>query len=179
MLLVYPKATHSSLLFLPPTQALRLAINPPHKWRQLLHLTLISSCVLLRPLIHSSTDTATLLDVGLADFHFPSLTKGIHEVIHQTSAQDLELAMTCFIKTAFGPLKMPLDTTAMSHTDTAQKLAEQLGLQRLYQLLPDTFHAAMKSAAELSASQSQPRDPHQEPAHVCRFDKPTHTCEKT
>ena len=87
--------------------------------------------------------------------------------------------MTYFIKTAFRLLKIPLDTAAMSDIDTAQELANQLGLQRLYQLLPKTFHAAMKSAAELSASQPQPRDPHQEPAHVCRFDKPVHTYEKT
>lgn len=67
----------------------------------------------------------------------------------------------------------------MSHIDTAQELANQLGLHRLYQLLPETFHAAMKSAAELSACQPQPSHPYQEPAHVCRFDKPVHTRDKT
>ncbi len=67
----------------------------------------------------------------------------------------------------------------MSHTNVTQELAIQLGLQPLYQLLPEKFHAAIKSAVTLSGSQPKPRDPYQEPAHICRFDNPAHLRENS
>ena len=67
----------------------------------------------------------------------------------------------------------------MSQTNVTQELATQLGLQHLYQLLPEKFHAAIKSAIELSVSQPQPSDPYQEPAHICRFDNLVHPRENS
>ena len=72
-----------------------------------------------------------------------------------------------------------LENTVMSHTNVTQELAIQLGLQHLYELLPEKFHAAIKSAVALSVSQPQPRDPYQEPAHICRFDNLVHPRENS
>ena len=131
-------------------------------------LIILSSLKLVN---HSNTDQPHQFSIESISCLSPT-TLGVYGLIHQTHPQHLESIHQGPKTVQVKPLPHS-DTRTMRHTDDARKLANQLGLLRLFELGPSQFEAAIMATQALVENQPSPTALHQEPAHVCYFTRQT------